>query len=144
MLIVVLVVTVLFVLFLRTNPMGREFFDRARTLIAVNLLTLGKSVLPHWGRRNPAVLTSSLTYLLPIGRKNLSLHWGGGNPAVLALSLTLPSSIRSTSTSLSNVTPKQVVGTPSTLSPLSMSLAVSATHHQKNCQIRFTPPQQMA
>ena len=38
MLIVVLVVTVLFVLFLRTNPTGREFFDRARTLIAVNLL----------------------------------------------------------------------------------------------------------
>ncbi len=36
--IVVLVVTVLFVLFLRTNPTGREFFDRARTLIVVNLL----------------------------------------------------------------------------------------------------------
>ncbi len=34
-----LVVTVLFVLFLHTNPTGREFFDRARTLIAVNLLT---------------------------------------------------------------------------------------------------------
>jgi hypothetical protein len=27
----VLVVTVLFVLFLRTNPTGREFFDPART-----------------------------------------------------------------------------------------------------------------
>ncbi len=40
MLIVVLVVTVLFVLFLRTNPTGREFFDRARNLIAVNLLTI--------------------------------------------------------------------------------------------------------
>ena len=42
MLIVVLVVTVLFVLFLRTNPTGREFFDPARTcqnLIAVKLLT---------------------------------------------------------------------------------------------------------
>ncbi len=41
MLIVVLVVTVLFVLFLRTNPTGREFFDPARTcqnLIAVKLL----------------------------------------------------------------------------------------------------------
>ncbi len=38
MLIVVLVVTVLFVLFLRTNPTGRKLFDRARTLIAVNLL----------------------------------------------------------------------------------------------------------
>ncbi len=36
--VVVLVVTVLFILFLRTNPTGREFFDRARTLIAVNLL----------------------------------------------------------------------------------------------------------
>ena len=38
MLIVVLVVTVLFVLFLRTNPTGREFFDPAGTLIAVKLL----------------------------------------------------------------------------------------------------------
>ncbi len=41
MLIVVLVVTVLFLLFLRTNPTGREFFDPARTcqnLIAVKLL----------------------------------------------------------------------------------------------------------
>ncbi len=38
MLIVVLVVRVLFVLFLRTNPTGWEFFDPARTLIAVKLL----------------------------------------------------------------------------------------------------------
>ncbi len=41
MLIVVLVVTVLFVLFLRTNPTGREFFDPAGTLIAVKLLIEG-------------------------------------------------------------------------------------------------------
>ena len=38
MLIVVLVVTVLFVLFLRTNPTGREFFVPAGTLIGVKLL----------------------------------------------------------------------------------------------------------
>jgi hypothetical protein len=41
LLIDVLVVIVLFVLFLRTNPTGREFFDPARTLIAVKLLRVG-------------------------------------------------------------------------------------------------------
>ncbi len=63
MLIVVLVVTVLFVLFLRKNPMGREFFDRARTLIAVNLLKESRtpSMLPLGTERGLAFKMDPLT-----------------------------------------------------------------------------------
>ena len=63
MLIVVLVVTVLFVLFLRTNPTGREFFDRARTLIAVNLL---RRLLRSTAR---SVLVTILAAILTANRK---------------------------------------------------------------------------
>ena len=55
MLIVVLVVTVLFVLFLRTNPTGREFFDPARTcqnLIGVKLL-----IVTNTSRKHPSSQT---------------------------------------------------------------------------------------
>ena len=78
-------------------------------------LTLGKTVLPH------------------------RVH---GNPAVLTLSSTSPLSIGSTLTSLSNVTPKLVVGKPSTLSPSSMSSAVSTTppSSKKSLHTFYTPP----
>jgi hypothetical protein len=108
------------------------------------LLTLGKPVLPHRGRGNPAVLTSSSTYPSPIGRNNGLPHQGRGRHAVLTSSLASPSSIWSTLTSSSNMTPKQVFGTPSTLSHSSMSSAVSTTPPSKNQQIRFTPPQRLA
>ena len=78
-------------------------------------LTLGKTVLPH------------------------RVH---GNPAVLTLSSTSPLSIGSTLTSLSNVTPKLVVGKPSTLSPSSMSSAVSTTppSSKKSLHTFYTHP----
>ena len=91
------------------------------------LLTLRKTVLPHQERGNPAVLTLFLTLPLPIDRKNVLPHQERGNPAVSTSSSTSPSSIGSTSTSSSNVTPKQVVIKPSTLSPLSMLPVVSTT-----------------
>ena len=78
-------------------------------------LTLGKTVLPHRGHGNPAVSTSSSTS---------------------------PLSIRLTSTSLSNVTPKQVVGNPSNSSPLPMLSAISTMtpSSKKSLHTFHTPP----
>jgi hypothetical protein len=104
-------------------------------------LTLGKPVLPHPGHRNPAVLTSSSTYPLPIGGNNGSPHQRRGNHAVSTSSSTSPLLIWSTSTSSSNVTPKQVVGTPSTLSHSLMSSAVLTMPPSKKSTNTFhTPP----
>ncbi len=104
-------------------------------------LTLGKPVLSHRGWGKPAVLTSSSTYPLPIGRNNGSPHRRPGNHAISISSLTSPSSIWSTSTSLSHATLKQVIGRPSTSSHSSMSLAVSTMPPSKKSTNTFhTPP----
>ncbi len=103
-------------------------------------LTLGKPVLPHQGRGKPTVLTLLSTNLSPIGGNNGLPHRGPGNHAVSISTSTSPLSIWSTSTSSSNATPKQVIGTLSTPSHSSMLLAVSTMPPSKKMTNTFHTP----
>jgi hypothetical protein len=81
----------------------------------------------------------SIMLLTP--KKSVSPHRGSGTPAVSTLSLELPSSIQSTLASLSNGSPKLVVGKPSTMSPSLVSLEETTTppSSKKSSPTYYTP-----